>query len=167
MQSACAIFVEICLCPLCIHVIKLIKMGNVSSIPKESSLGSILDMLRPEGPWVTRKNTISQLAVLSQGEEHSDTIGLEPPLDLRQPIIIFPIGAPGNFGSGSFSSSLGALPGKENYNILENCPRLSGTWSHLWDILAIWFFGIFLLFAFFFFFYDFLLVWFANTGFWY
>lgn len=152
MQSACAIFVEICLCLLCFRVTKLIKMGNVSSIPKDSSLGSILGMLRSEGTWVTGKYTISQVAVPCQGEEHSDNTGLGSPLDLRHPIIIFPTGAPGNFGSGSFSSSLGALPVKENYNILENCPRLSETWSHLWGILAIWFLGIFLLFDFFLFF---------------
>ena len=97
MQSACAIFAEICLCPWCFRVTKLIKMGNVSCTPKGSSLESILDTFRPEGPRVTRKYTISQLAVPCQGEEHSDNTGLGSPLNLRSPITIFPTGAPGNW----------------------------------------------------------------------
>ena len=48
LESVCAVFVGICLRLLHFGVIKLIKMGNVSSILKERSLGCILDMLRSE-----------------------------------------------------------------------------------------------------------------------
>ena len=44
----CAIFVGICLLLLYFGAIKLIKLGNISSILKERSLGCILDMLRSE-----------------------------------------------------------------------------------------------------------------------
>ena len=48
LGSICAAVVGICVHLVCFGVIKLIKMGNVSSILKERSLGCILDMLRSE-----------------------------------------------------------------------------------------------------------------------
>ena len=47
----CVICVRICLHLLCFGAIKLIKMGNISSIPKQNSLGHILDTLRSEEQW--------------------------------------------------------------------------------------------------------------------
>ena len=48
LESVHTIFVGICVRLLCFDVIKLIKMGNISSVTKERSLGHILDMLRSE-----------------------------------------------------------------------------------------------------------------------
>ena len=49
-------------------------MGNISSIPKERSLGYILDMLRSEEQWYLNGSQLNNLAVeaLYKGEEHSD-----------------------------------------------------------------------------------------------
>ena len=44
---------------------KLIEMGNISSILKESSLGHILDMLRSEEQWPMDGSQLNNLAVRS------------------------------------------------------------------------------------------------------
>ena len=74
MQSVCDIFIEICLCLLCFGVIKLIKMGNISSMLKESFLRPILIMLRSEEQWPLNDSQFYNLALetLCKGEEHSD-----------------------------------------------------------------------------------------------
>ena len=61
----CAIVVEIRLHLLCFGVIKLIEMGNISSTPKESSLGHILDMLRSEKQRPMNGSQLCNLAVRS------------------------------------------------------------------------------------------------------
>ena len=47
---------------LCFSVIKFIKLGNISSVLKERSLGSILDMLRSE-QWPLNGSQLSNLVV--------------------------------------------------------------------------------------------------------
>ena len=48
LESVCAAFVGNCLCILCFVVLRLIKMENISSIPKKRSLECILGMLKSE-----------------------------------------------------------------------------------------------------------------------
>ena len=48
LESVYVIFIELFLHLFSFGVIKLVRMGNISSIPKEISLGCILDMLRSE-----------------------------------------------------------------------------------------------------------------------
>ena len=106
LESVCVTFAGIFLHLFCFGVIKLVRMGNISSIPKERSLGCILDMLRSEKQWHLNGSQLNNLAVeaLYKGEEHSDDNEHArrgggkwrrgPPLDLRSPILISPIGAP-------------------------------------------------------------------------
>jgi hypothetical protein len=48
LEPVYVIFIEKFLHLFCFGVIKLVRMGNISSIPKERSLGYILDMLKSE-----------------------------------------------------------------------------------------------------------------------
>ena len=48
LESVYVIFIELFLHLFSFGVIKLVRMGNISSIPKERSLGCVLDMLRSE-----------------------------------------------------------------------------------------------------------------------
>ena len=59
---------------VCFGAMKLIKMGNISSILKKSFGGHILDMLRSEEQWarMAHNYTLLQLAVFCKEEEHSD-----------------------------------------------------------------------------------------------
>lgn len=59
---------------VCFGAMKLIKMGNISSILKKSFGGHISDMLRSEEQWaqMAHNYTLLQLAVFCKGEEHSD-----------------------------------------------------------------------------------------------
>ena len=62
LEFVCAIFLGICTCLLCFGVIKLIKMGNISSILKESFLRPILIMLRSEEQWPLNDSQFYSLA---------------------------------------------------------------------------------------------------------
>ena len=94
LKSVC--FVEICLHLLCFGVIKLAKIGNISSIPKESSLGYLLDMLSLEEQWpLNGSQIIWQLETLYKGEEHSNN-----PLDVSHPILVSLTIVPDNFDIG-------------------------------------------------------------------
>ena len=60
-----AVFVGIFLYLLCFGVIKLVKMGNISSILKEGSLACILNVLRSGEQWPLNGSQLNSLAVRS------------------------------------------------------------------------------------------------------
>ena len=99
---------------VCFGTMKLIKMGNISSILKKSFGGHILDMLRSEEQWawMAHNYTLLQLEVFCKGEEHSDNKwrGLGTPLDLRHLSLISLQEPWVTLTVESFSFSLGSTP---------------------------------------------------------
>ena len=67
LESVHTIFVGICVCVLCFGAIKLIKLGAISSVPKERSLGHILVMLRSEEQWPLSGSQLNNLAIKRRG----------------------------------------------------------------------------------------------------
>ena len=85
----CVICVRICLHLLCFGAIKLIKMGNISSILKQNSLGHILDTLRSEQQWPLNGSQLYSLTVRSILQKRETQITNQgAPSVMRHPILL-------------------------------------------------------------------------------